>query len=548
MSSTATETIIINDLHPRHRRRFSTNDTQRNLRLAICQRLPHSIEALDLSSNSAKETLAALRYLVLSYLEDIETRLSKLESPITPITDLHLTEALKSKGGHSVEEVRIWVKDALEMLRSIRMDVYSQFPEFHLPDMSPVKSHFPELPDVPSLSGMRSRLPDIPNVRPHIPAMAPNDITSLLEHVRSSFSDLDFSGYLSTLSTRLQSLHAHLRPFDLRSSEPASLPGNSRISGLIDTILSSELITELSDVTEAEAMIGGAARDIACAVKQSFQGSRLIKYVDLPQQWRNNPFVTGGYRFIPLEKWPLLIMSLFALHNETINIHTHLIPFILWLINLKSIFNTSTIVDAPEVAFISFALLCLFSSVLWHTMAGCAHPKGMELCARIDYVGIGWLISASVGTVVYYGFQHCRPDVGNAYLVCCLMTGIAGNTFPFFKWFDQTEYKHYRIAFFLSMALTAAAPLATLAYLHSPRQMLAFINPVWPSITSYLIGLVFYATRIPECFLSERYSHWLDWCGGGSHAIWHVFIVIAIGQHHAAIAEFRRGIECHVVP
>ena len=333
MSSTATDTIL-NDLRPRHTRRFSTNDAQRNLRLAICQRLPHSIEALDLSSHSAKETFAALRYLVLSYLEDIETRLSNLESPISPITDLHLTDALKSKGGHSVEEARQWVNDALVMLRSIRTDVYSHFPELHLPDMSPVKSHFPELPDVSSMSGMRSRLPDIPSVRPHMPALAPSDITSLLEQVRSSFSDLDFSSYLPTLSARLQSLHAHLRSFDPRSSDMPSLPANAHIPGLIDTILSSELITELSDdVTEAETMIEGAARDIARAVKQSFQGSRLIKYVDLPPQWRNNPFVTTGYRyvaipspynrthsyirFIPIEKWPLIILSLFAVHNET---------------------------------------------------------------------------------------------------------------------------------------------------------------------------------------------------------------------------------------
>ncbi|KAG2148637.1 hemolysin-III related-domain-containing protein [Suillus bovinus] len=546
MSSTATEAN--SELRPRHRRRFSTNDAQRNLRLAICQRLPHSLEALDLSSNSAKETFSALRYLVLSYLEDIEMRLAKLESPITPITDLHLTEALKSKGGHSVEEARQWAKDALEMLRSIRTDVCSHFPDLHLPDMSPVKSHLPELPDVPSLSDVRSRLPDIPSVRPHMAALAPSDITSLLEHACSRFSDFDFSGFLPTLSARFQSFHEHLRSFDPRSSELSSPPGNSRISGLIDSIMSSELITELSDdVTEAEAMIEVAAKDIARAVKQSLQGSRLIKYVDLPPKWRNNPFVLGGYRFIPLEKWPLIIMSLFAVHNETLNIHTHLIPFVLWLINLISIFNASNIVDAPEVAFISFALLCLFSSVLWHTMAGCAHPQGMELCARIDYVGIGWLISASVGTVVYYGFQNCHPEVGNAFLVCCLMTGIAGNAFPFFKWFDQAEYKHCRIAFFLSLAFTAAAPMTALAYLQSPRQMLAFINPIWPSITSYLIGLVFYATHIPERFLSERYSHWLDWCGGGSHAIWHIFIVIAIGQHHAAIAELRRGIECHAV-
>ncbi|KAG1821257.1 hypothetical protein EV424DRAFT_1472411 [Suillus variegatus] len=501
MSSTATEANI--ELRPRHRRRFSTNDPQRNLRLAICQRLPHSLEALDLSSNSAKETFAALRYLVLSYLEDIEMRLAKLESPIT---DLHLAEALKNKGGYSVEEARQWAKDALEMLRSIRTDVCSHFPDLHLPDISPVKSHLPELPDVPSLSDVRSRLPDIPSVRPHMAALAPSDIISLLEHAYSRFSDFDFCGYLPTLSARFQSFHAHLRSFDPRSSELPSLPGNSHISGLIDSIMP---------------LIEVAAKDIARAVKQSLQGSRLIEYVDLPPKWRNNPFVLGGYRFIPLEKWPLIIMSLFAVHNETLNIHTHLIPFMLWLINLISIFNASNIVDAPEMAFISFALLCLFSSVVWHTMAGCAHPQGMELCARIDYVGIGWLISASVGTVVYYGFQNCHPEVGNAFLHC-------------------------RIAFFLSLAFTAAAPMTALAYLQFACADVRF-HPVWPSIISYLIGLVFYATNIPERFLSERYSHWLDWCGGGSHAIWHIFIVIAIGQHRAAMAELRRGVECHAV-
>lgn len=84
-----------------------------------------------------------------------------------------------------------------------------------------------------------------------------------------------------------------------------------------------------------------------------------------------------------------------------VNIHTHLIPFMLWLINLISIFNASNIVDAPEMAFISFALLCLFSSVVWHTMAGCAHPQGMELCARIDYVGIGWWVQFNASWICW---------------------------------------------------------------------------------------------------------------------------------------------------
>jgi adiponectin receptor len=83
-------------------------------------------------------------------------------------------------------------------------------------------------------------------------------------------------------------------------------------------------------------------------------------------------------------------MSASPANPYLVNIHTHLIPFSLWLINCIPVFNTPSFQDIPEAAFIAFALICLFSSVVWHTMVGCAHPEGMELCARIDYVGIGW--------------------------------------------------------------------------------------------------------------------------------------------------------------
>jgi len=156
------------------------------------------------------------------------------------------------------------------------------------------------------------------------------------------------------------------------------------------------------------------------------------------------------------------------------------------------------------------------------------------------------LISASVGTVVHYGFQ-CHPDVGKMFLLCCLTTGIAGNAFPFLKWFNEPAYKHWRIAFFLSLAFSAVAPLAALSHLHSAQEVFEFISPVWPSLVSYILGLVFYATNIPERFLSPRHSHWLDFCGGGSHAIWHAFIVLAISQHRAAISAMRQGIGCPAV-
>jgi adiponectin receptor len=65
----------------------------------------------------------------------------------------------------------------------------------------------------------------------------------------------------------------------------------------------------------------------------------------------------------------------------------------MWSISLMPFINSTTFAaDGPEVAFTAFAIVCLFTSVLWHTMSGCAHPVGMEFCARVDYVGIGWYV------------------------------------------------------------------------------------------------------------------------------------------------------------
>jgi len=297
---------------------------------------------------------------------------------------------------------------------------------------------------------------------------------------------------------------------------------------------------------EGEELLERTAAEVARAVKLSFQGSRLIKYVDLPKEWRSNPFVAQGYRFIPIERWPLILWSIFTFHNETLNIHSHLVPFVLWGLSCIPILNSSTLIDGPETAFTAFALVCLFSSTLWHVMSGCAHPKGMEFCARVDYVGIGWLISASVGTVVHYGFQ-CHPDTGKMFLVICLLTGLAGNIFPFMDWFNQYEYRIWRIVFFLALAFSAVAPLAVLAFFHTTQDVLSFICPVVPSVMSYLIGLVFYVSHVPERFLSNNWTRRLDFFGGGSHAIWHTFIVLAISQHKTAIRSMREGIMCQVI-
>ncbi|KAJ3556335.1 hypothetical protein NM688_g2086 [Phlebia brevispora] len=577
--TTMTSTMLsssVSSLHSRDkaRRRLTTSFAGKHHIHSRCQPLPSSIEALDLSlsSPSPAQVLATIRHHVLSYLADLETSLS-VESPLN--IDIP-TESLKTKDEPVVEEARNWSQTALDMLSRIRSDVMSHLPELHLETVPSVeefvKSH---MPDVARLDNVRARLPAMPEaVRSRLSDfdLTMSDMRSRLQDVRASFADIsiDFHRtleYIPTLSEHLQSLQTFLALNLPTTVGPDVLTPSATLSALLDRVLNSELLLAMSDTSPdirgGEDMLEKAAFDVARAVRHSLHGARLIKYADLPERWRNNHFVSGGYRFIPLSRWPLLLASLFALHNETLNIHTHLIPFVLWSLNLISVSFFPTIsffpylsffslsatnaVDLPSHTYNAIALLCLFFSAVWHTMSGCAHEGGMELCARVDYVGISWLINASIGSIVFYSFNDVNDSARNYYVTVCAVMAVLGSFFPFMHWFNDRRYRRWRIAFYLLLVFTSAAPLAHLAYLFSVSTMYNFISPVLSSLFAYSAGLVFYATHFPECILSQPgRTHWIDWLGGGSHAIWHVCIVGGIILHKRALEKMQGGIMAHI--
>lgn len=64
----------------------------------------------------------------------------------------------------------------------------------------------------------------------------------------------------------------------------------------------------------------------------------------------------------------------------------------------------------------------------------------MEFTARVDYVGIGWLISASIATFCWYAFS-CRRIALTVYLSTTIACGIAGSILPFMQWFNARKHK-----------------------------------------------------------------------------------------------------------
>lgn len=270
------------------------------------------------ASGRSPSDLVSLRVFVLSHIEELERKLQSLDStnarclfsgqdqddtsgPESPCRSPPTEEAdTHSPGSPSAgvsipaaplsEELDLIVHEGLKRLRHLREEVSA-----HLPDLEELRLHFPdfdwELPSI-SLVDLRARMPGMPN----------------FSNVGSKLPDLD--EYLPTLSERLRSLQSYL----------SSIPSISSAINLgpLHDLLSSELVEDLQvSAKRAQTQAERTSAQVMNALKKSRHGRKLISYHDLPERWRNNEWVHGGYRFIPLQDWPSLVFSMFTLHNET---------------------------------------------------------------------------------------------------------------------------------------------------------------------------------------------------------------------------------------
>ncbi|KAI8521069.1 ooproteinsis [Branchiostoma belcheri] len=129
---------------------------------------------------------------------------------------------------------------------------------------------------------------------------------------------------------------------------------------------------------------------------------RLLTIDDVPVVQKDT-YVLTGYR-PPYQPWRFYLMSIFSVHNETVNTWTHLIPCLYVLCMLKTFSE-----EADVTGDVSSRLLLLFavSNVTVQLLSACAHLLHSRSVAAyyvtfmLDFLGIAFYAS-SCGTVQYF--------------------------------------------------------------------------------------------------------------------------------------------------
>lgn len=168
---------------------------------------------------------------------------------------------------------------------------------------------------------------------------------------------------------------------------------------------------------------------------------RLITYEELPFPWRVNPYITSGYRFT--ETYADCVRSAFALSNETTNIWSHALGFLIILSIAFYFYPASDMFSNHNTAdklinglFFLAAAKCMACSTIWHTFSSISHQHTMERFACVDYSGISLLIAASIMTTEYTAF-YVDPVSRWSYMSITFILGVAGMLLPWDPTFNR---------------------------------------------------------------------------------------------------------------
>jgi len=265
-----------------------------------------------------------------------------------------------------------------------------------------------------------------------------------------------------------------------------------------------------------------------------------VKFLDLPPSLRR-PYILTAYR--TNHDLRSCLLSLFQLHNETVNVWTHLLGcggFVSMLFYVADATCDAEGVGAecierwPLYVFLTSATVCLGTSAVYH-LFGTANEKWERELRNVDYAGIVSLIVGSCAPVVQYGFGDAYPVTRIGYMLAIAGLGAAVLVCSFTSWFDR--HNGLRVALFIALALSGVVALfhAMVAHDFSPR-VVSMLHGVLAMGATYLLGVGVYATHFPESLRPARTFDLI----GSSHCIWHVCVVLAALRHYSTVVALWR--------
>ncbi|EPS38644.1 hypothetical protein H072_7578 [Dactylellina haptotyla CBS 200.50] len=291
-----------------------------------------------------------------------------------------------------------------------------------------------------------------------------------------------------------------------------------------------------SDRTDLDKIVKKTAEKTSDVVLKAAEQveDALLLIADVPDWLQENEYIHTGYR-PPSYSAKKSFRSILAIHNETINIWTHIVGCIIFLVIPIYVFTTEIpprykIATAEDVAVCTVyfigAAICLFLSSTYHTFMNHS-PKYLSVSIQLDYLGISILIYTAMIPLIYYGFV-CDHRLRNIYWG--VVSGLGGlcAISTMHPMFHTAKAKILRVVFYTAFGASSFAPIIHAVILYGWEVQKDRMGLIWWAYVGLFntIGVVSYGTKVPERFFPGKFD-----IVGQSHQILHVSVIIAGLMH-----------------
>jgi adiponectin receptor len=155
-------------------------------------------------------------------------------------------------------------------------------------------------------------------------------------------------------------------------------------------------------------------------VEKKVEKALTVLWDDLPSWQQDNHYIISGYRPASAS-FQRSFASLGYLHNESVNIYSHLLGALGFSIAGLALYSViepryESASSSDIIAFGCFfagAAACMGMSATYHAISNHS-PTVASFGNKLDYVGIVSLITGSFIPSVYYGF-YCHPHLQEFY-------------------------------------------------------------------------------------------------------------------------------------
>jgi len=251
------------------------------------------------------------------------------------------------------------------------------------------------------------------------------------------------------------------------------------------------------------------------------------------------PDILNGYR--PALDYRDCLRSILRIHNETVNIWSHLLGFIFFTVCLVQYLtgNTSKAADWLDHTSRIFQIFsyqaCMIGSTLFHTFL-CHSPSVAQFWLLCDRAGILFSLFATYLRVLATTFP-CHPLLRATHLVivCLLFTSVA-----FLQFGRRKKEGFATIVSFVGIALYAVAPIAHSAIVSESQISIGSIAWFFLPYVQAGLGVLVYMLRFPENLLPPgTVDIW-----GSSHQLWHALIFSGMLSWYCLDPKEAEGTVC----